>query len=390
MTMLQPAVGWLRVRHSGASALRVAAVSAWLGVVTAISASATPVAPATEQALRRVVAQAAAQGFAGEVLVADREHVWFERAVGLAQADPPRPHRVGDLWRWGSVSKQVTAVLVMQQVDAGRLALDDTLARVWPTFAAPRAGTLTVRQLLTHTSGLPDPGATAPAADGMPAFYRRRTADLQADALRLCAGTPRAEPGAGFAYNDCDTLVLAGLLAHLTGQPFERLLAQRLSQPLALGSLQLARGEGRARAQARDAAGQPVPQPRLATYGAAGAMEGTARDLLAFDRALLAGRLLSAGARQVLWTGEPRWGYAAPGAWAFPAPLAGCAGPVDLVERRGIVGGIQARNLIAPASGVSVIVFTNQAELDFGEIWQGRGLSHDLLAAALCTKPWRR
>ncbi len=113
-------------------------------------------------------------------------------------------------------------------------------------------------------------------------------------------------------------------------------------------------------------------------------MEGTARDLLAFNRALLAGRLVSAASRQAMWTGEPKWGYAALGVWAFTTPIAGCAEPVELVERRGYVGGIQARNIIAPTRGVSVVVFSNQAEFDFGEIWQGRGMSHDLLAAALC------
>jgi D-alanyl-D-alanine carboxypeptidase len=54
------------------------------------------------------------------------------------------------------------------------------------------------------------------------------------------------------------------------------------------------------------------------------------------------------------------------------------------VERRGYVGGIQARNIIAPGRGVTVVMFSNQADYDFGEIWQGKGLSHDVLAAALC------
>jgi D-alanyl-D-alanine carboxypeptidase len=85
-----------------------------------------------------------------------------------------------------------------------------------------------------------------------------------------------------------------------------------------------------------------------------------------------------------MWTGEPKWGYAGLGVWAFTAPIAGFAEPVELVERRGFVGGIQARNIIAPARGVSVVIFSNQADFDFGEIWQGQGLSHDVLAAALC------
>ena len=60
---------------------------------------------------------------------------------------------------------------------------------------------------------------------------------------------------------------------------------------------------------------------------------------------------------------------------------------MKLVERRGNVGGHQVRNLMAPDAGISLIVFTNQAKLDFGELWQGRGLGHDLAAAAFCPQP---
>jgi CubicO group peptidase (beta-lactamase class C family) len=340
--------------------------------------------PGTSARLAQVVQAAQAQGFAGEVLVADAHQVWFEQAVGLASRRPDVAHRPGAVWRWGSVSKQVTVTLAMQQVDAGRLTLDDTLAERWPAFKAPAAAQITVRHLMQHVSGLAHTDDSPRDADGVWSFYRRPGPPWQPEALRFCAGPASAVPGERFRYGDCDTLVLAGLLEHVTGQPIRALMRQRLVQPLGLRSLRLNEGRTRATAVAMDAAGQPVPQPVMATYGAAGAMEGTARDLLSFNRALLAGRLVSAASRQAMWTGEPKWGYAGLGVWAFSAPIAGCAQPVDLVERRGYVGGIQARNIIVPGRGVSVVMFSNQAEFDFGEIWQGRGLSHDVLAAALC------
>jgi len=340
--------------------------------------------PGTPARLSQLVNAAQAQGFAGEVLVADANSVWFEQAVGLARRKPDVAHKTGAVWRWGSVSKQVTVTLAMQLVDAGLLNLDDTLAQRWPAFQAPGAAQITVRHLMQHLSGLAYPGDSPRDADGVWSFYRRKGPPWQPDALRFCAGPAKAAPGERFQYGDCDTLVLAGLLEHITGQTIPQLMQQRVSQPLKLRSLRLNEGRTRAMAVAMDASGQPVPQPVMATYGAAGAMEGTARDLLAFNRALLAGRLVSAASRQAMWTGEPKWGYAGLGVWAFSAPIAGCAEPVDLVERRGFVGGIQARNIIAPARGVSVVIFSNQADFEFGEIWQGQGLSHDVLAAALC------
>ena len=72
------------------------------------------------------------------------------------------------------------------------------------------------------------------------------------------------------------------------------------------------------------------------------------------------------------------------GVWSYPAPLKGCEGAVRLVERRGEIGGTQVRNLIAPDKKLALIVFADQAGLDFGEIWQGKGLTYDLASAAFC------
>jgi CubicO group peptidase (beta-lactamase class C family) len=367
-------------RTRSSCALRLAALL--LALACGHAAAEGP--PGITGRLGEVVKTGQANGFAGEVLVADASSVWFEQAVGLARRKPDVAHKPGAVWRWGSVSKQVTVTMAMQLVDAGRLKLDDTLAERWPAFQAPNAAQITVRHLMQHLSGLAQPVDGPVDADDILAFYRRKGPPWQPDALRFCAGPATAVPGERFLYGDCDTLVLAGLIEHLSGQPIRQLLQQRVAQPLGLRSLRLNEGSTRAMAVAMDASGRPVPQPVMATYGAAGAMEGTARDLLTFSRALLAGRLVSAASRQAMWTGEAKWGYAGLGVWAFSAPIAGCAEPVDLVERRGYVGGIQARNIIAPGRGVTVVMFSNQADFDFGEIWQGKGFSHDVLAAALC------
>lgn len=361
--------------------LRTIAMALSVGVCS-LAVAAAP--PGTSARLGQVVNAAQAQGFAGEVLVADADSVWFEQAVGLARRKPDVAHKPGAVWRWGSVSKQVTVTLAMQEVDAGRLKLDDTLAERLPAFQAPNAAKITVRHLMQHVSGLAQPVDGPVDADEVLSFYRRKGPPWQPEALRFCAGPAKAEPGQSFRYGDCDTLVLGALLEHITGKTIPQLMQKRLAQPLGLRSLRLNEGSTRAMAVAMDAQGQPVPQPVMATYGAGGAMEGTARDLLAFDRALLAGRLVSAASRQAMWTGEPKWGYAGLGVWGFTVPIAGCAEPLELVERRGYVGGIQARNILVPARGVAVVVFSNNADFDFGEIWQGKGFSHDVLAAALC------
>jgi CubicO group peptidase (beta-lactamase class C family) len=134
---------------------------------------------------------------------------------------------------------------------------------------------------MQHLSGLAHTDDSPRDADGVTSFYRRKGPPWQPEALRLRAGPARAVPGERFQYGDRDTLVLAGLLEHVSGQPLRQLMQQRLAQPLKLRSIRLNEGRTWAMAVAMDASGQPVPQPVMATYGAAGAMEGTARDLLA-------------------------------------------------------------------------------------------------------------
>ncbi|MBD0318867.1 MAG: beta-lactamase family protein, partial [Gemmatimonadetes bacterium] len=342
----------------------------------------TAAAPAAAQsaALDRVVEAARAGGFSGVVLVGDTGSVLYERAVGTSDRESGRALSPADPWRWASVSKQVTSVLVMQQVEAGRLSLDATVADLLPTFRGPNARQITVRQLLQHTSGLPNPTDT-PGADGIPGFYRtpvlRGSVDAAA-AAGYCSGTPKAEPGARFEYNNCDYLVLGAILERVTGMTYADLLERRIARPLGLRTLRVRRsGDRPERVAGYLDTGARDTALDLGTYSASGGLYGTPRDLLAFDRALLRGTLLSPASRDQLWAGDPKLGYAGLAVWSFPARLAGCARPVQLVERRGHIGGIQVRNILVPSRGIAVIAFANSPATEFGEVWQGKGLTHD-------------
>lgn len=338
-------------------------------------------------ALDRVVDAAAASGLAGVVLVGDETRTLYARAISA----PGRPRTLDEVWRWASVTKQFTATLVMQQVEAGRLSLDDTLADRLPAFNGPGAKAITLRMLLQHTSGLPDPSAGPTVDDAMPAFYRRDAVGVggTSDALGFCAGPARAEPGAGFNYNNCDYIVLGAVLERATGKPFAALLQDKIAGPLKLASLHMATGGAPTpkTVVGRISADKVEPPFVLATFGAAGAVYGKPEDLLRFDQALLDNRLLSPASTAAAWKGEPKLGYVALGAWSFPAPLKGCKGAVALVERRGEIGGVEVRNLLAPTLKRALVVFADRSDIEFGEIWQGKGLSYDLASAAFCETP---
>jgi CubicO group peptidase (beta-lactamase class C family) len=279
----------------------------------------------------------------------------------------------------------------MREVDRGTMTLDQPLIALLPDFKGATGDKVTIRQLLQHTSGLPNPNSGPADGSGMPLFYLQRVAApaYKAAVQSTCAAAPLAEPGSGFSYNNCDYYLLGAVLERVTGRSYRALIREAMGRrprpwPVTLAPDRISHGLGTVVGYA---GADRAPLVNFATYGAGGALVGTARDLLRFDHALMTNALVSPASTAQMWKGDPKIGYAALGAWSFTVPLQGCAGPVALVERRGAISGIQVRNILAPAVGRAIVAFTNDAETQFGEIWQGRGLSYELASAAFCGTP---
>ncbi|WP_162789207.1 MULTISPECIES: serine hydrolase domain-containing protein [Sphingomonas] len=291
------------------------------------------------------------------------------------------------LWRWASVTKQVVAVLVMQEVAAGRIGLDRPVSVYLPGFRSPNASLVTVRQLLRHQSGLPNPDNTAKGADGMPSYYSATYRGSRNPLTGYCAGPVAGQPGGKWSYNNCDYIVVGALLEKVTGKPWQKLVEERIARPLKLTSLHAFPTSEIT--VSGTVGGKPEPSVDFTSYGASAGLYGSAKDLLSFDRALLAGKLLPPAQLAEMWDGKPELGSIALGQWSFKAPLSGCAGPVRIIERRGEIGGVQVRNFILPHQRTSLAVFTDRGgdDFPFGEVWQGQGFAYDLLSAAACPAP---
>ncbi len=290
----------------------------------------------------------------------------------------------GNIWRWASVTKQVVAVLVLQEVANGTIALEQPLSKYLPDFASTNAGKITVRQLLRHQSGLPNPDDVQASAKEMSAYYLPGYQGSRDPLTGYCAGTPKGEPGGSWAYNNCDYIVAGALLEAVTGKKWPMLVRERIAKPL--GLLTVGAYPTKNVTHTGLIGGVPETKIDVAAFSASGALYGSMEDLLKFDRALMSGKLLEKKELDQLWDGQAELGYIALGQWVFDAPLRDCAKPVRLVERRGAIGGVQVRNFIAPDNHTAIAIFTDKSESDFefGEIWQGAGFSHDVLNFALC------
>lgn len=324
-------------------------------------------------------------GFTGSVGILSGKFTrsWLFKREKIGSAD--KGHNA-DLWRWASISKQVTAVLVLQEVGKGRIDLDTPVSKYLPKFASPNAGKITVRQLLRHQSGLPNPDDTSSSPESVAAYYLPNYKGKRDPQLGYCATTVKGEPGGNWSYNNCDYIVAGALLEAVTGKKWARLVDERIAKPLGLKSLR-AYPTGKI-TRGGLVGGKPEPKIDLASFAASGGLYGSIEDLLFFDQGLMSGKLLADRELAILWDGQTDLGYIALGQWVFEAPLKDCAAPVKLVERRGSIGGVQVRNFIVPETQTAIAIFTDKSESDFefGEIWQGAGFSHDVLNFALCNK----
>ncbi|MEP7042920.1 MAG: serine hydrolase domain-containing protein [Dokdonella sp.] len=348
--------------------------------LVALLAVATPspsaAASSTAGALEAQVRKAHDAGeFDGVVLVGRGDDVIYRRAIGLADRVTEQAHMPAEVWRWGSLTQQVTAVLVMQEVERGRLRLDGTLAEYLPGFGSAAVARITLSQLLLHTAGLANPDDTPADSKDVPAFYRGEGKSAATKtALRVCVEAPKCAPGDHYEYTLCDDLVLSAILERVNDASYAELIAARIAKPLALHTLGIAHsGSGTAgNVVGFTAEGARAPALDAGRLGAAAALYGSADDLLRFDRALIDDRFVAATTATAMRQGDAKLGYVALGALAHNVTLKHCAAPIALAERQGEIGGIRAVNVIAPAEHAALVAFSNTARTEWGLAWQDR------------------
>ena len=130
--------------------------------------------------------------------------------------------------RIASSSKWLSAALVMTFVDEGKLSLDDTVGRWLPVLAEHGKGGITVRQCLSHLTGIKEP----PLLKSTGELRRIRSMD---EAMEWIAGMPmEGAPGTVFHYSNAGLQIAGAVLEKISGESFENLFAERIARPLGM------------------------------------------------------------------------------------------------------------------------------------------------------------
>ncbi len=282
----------LQRRTGGCAASVVLACVPWTAF--AAPAFSPAAAAAIDRAATRQVESGAAPGLA--IQVVQNGQVVFSRAYGKANIEWNIAATPDTVFRIASNTKAFTAASVLILAERGKLSLDDKVSKHLPDF--PRGDEVSLRQLLTHTSGIASYDETY---HGKPELAVLRTTPEMLSLIRGLKPLYVFEPGAGYRYSNSGYYVLGAVVEKVSGQPLGQFMADNIFKPLGLTQTAMddvediapRRATGYERDPAHPGQFRNAPFIPYTTPGPAGGLRSTVGDLTRWYEALFSGRLVS-------------------------------------------------------------------------------------------------
>jgi CubicO group peptidase (beta-lactamase class C family) len=334
-------------------AVAIAVMLAGPGVVRAQD-MAPDTKAAVDAAIKQVVEKTGVPSASVGIVQGGR--IVFTQAYGDAKLKPEMKATAAMSYPVGSISKQFTATCILLLQEDGKLTLDDTVSRWFPKLT--RANEVTLRELLSHTSGYED---YAPQDYTIPAWTK------PGDPLKLVeewAGKPLDfEPGTQWQYSNTNFVLAALIVEKASGMPFFKFLQQRVLNPVGLsGALDLDTDRARLQVQGYERHALAPLRPAILEapgwYFGDGSLAMPVADLLKWDIAIMDQKLLKPASYEAFETAvklkdgkSTRYGL---GVSVLNQ------GGHRIIEHSGEVGGFVAENMVLPDEKVAIAVLTNQ------------------------------
>jgi len=288
------------------------------------------------------------------VLIAMGGKVIYHKAFGMANMELGVPSDTAMVYYIASNTKQFTAVGILQLMEKGLISLDDTLGRFVKSTGP--ASTITIRQLLSHTSGLNGNGyrdsLNIPKGEG-----------VQTEAERYAARNMAFAAGSKWAYNNANFQVLGHIIEKLSGKTYAEYIKENIFLPSGMNASLVATSD------------EPIIKGRASGYGilrrgivnyplhdigeffASGGILTTASDMLRWNRALVSGKLLQKQTLELAWHPiKLNSGQTAP--YGFGFYVDDLRGSVVL-RHGGAVQGFISETFFYPEKDVYIVILIN-------------------------------
>jgi D-alanyl-D-alanine carboxypeptidase len=307
------------------------------------------------------VAQAAMQqqGIPGmTVALSKNGTMLYLQGYGVSDLTTRQATQPGAIFEIGSVTKQFTAALIMNLQEQGLLHVDDSISVYLPEYSFPSA--ITLRMMLTHTSGLADFTNFPQLGDWV------RNGVSEATVLTAVSQQPlQFPPGTQYSYSNTNFFALGTIIEKLTGQSYAENLNQYIIQPLGLKSTyySLPPAGRSATGYTNNGAGlvPAILWNRSAAF-AAGALSSDIYDLVVWDNALINGKVVSPASFKTMTASN---GFAIPGGGSYGFGLAlSTFNSRPIIWHNGQIGGFTAETAVFLDSGFAVVVLTNDQDAD--------------------------
>ncbi|MDB5206522.1 MAG: beta-lactamase [Flavisolibacter sp.] len=307
--------------------------------------------------------------FNGSVLVAQKGTVIYQGGYGFRDAENKVTHEANDIFQIGSITKQITAAVIMQLQEEGKLTVQDKLSKYFPGFA--NGDKITIENLLTHTSGIYNytNDEVLMKSDVTKHYSQKEMLDM------IKAYKPDFEPGAKWNYSNSAYSILGYIIEKVTGKPYEKVVRERVFTPLGMISSGFdfthLSAPGKSKGYFSLAGGKPVIAPVVDSTIAysAGAIYSTVGDLAKWERAVTQGKLLKAESWKAVFTPQKnKYGYG----WVIDSSFG-----KPFTSHSGGIHGFSSYLIRFPQDEVTVIMIDNSSSPHLGKI------SKNLAAIAL-------
>jgi D-alanyl-D-alanine carboxypeptidase len=281
----------------------------------------------------------------------------YTQAYGKARLQPAIAATPGMRYSIGSISKQFTAAAILLLQEEGKLSIDDAVGRYIPGLK--RGDQVTIRQLLSHTSGY---------QDYWPEDYVMTTMTPAVTAQQIMDRWGKMaldfEPGTQWQYSNTNFVIAGAIVEKVSGEPYFKFLTERIFNPLAMTSIwnsdQTKLTEADATPYYRHALGplRVAPKEGLGWMFAAGELAMTAHDLALWDASLIAQSLLKPESYLQMFT-EVKLANGKGTHYGLGVDVRDLSGHRE-IEHGGEVSGFVSENAVLIDDGAAVVVLTNQ------------------------------
>jgi len=304
--------------------------------------------------IQEVLATYSKEGkFNGSVLVAEKGKVLYQGGYGFRDAEANIQHEANDIFQIGSITKQITAAVIMQLQEEGKLSVQDKLSKYFPGFV--NGDRITIDNLLTHTSGIYNytNDEKLMKSDVTKHYSQKEMLDI------IRAYKPDFEPGAKWNYSNSAYSILGYIIEKVTSKSFEKVVRERIFTPLGMTNSGFdfthLSAPNKSKGYFSLAGGKPVAAPIVdSTIAyAAGAVYSTVSDLAKWERAVTQGKLLKAESWKAIFTPvKNKYGYGWNIDTAFAKPFTSHSGGIH---------GFASYLIRFPQEEVSVIMIDNSS-----------------------------